>query len=94
MVNQGYNTNVKLKRITTRSVLTNNLKNSNREDSVKSYQVNSVSDSDQLINITRQLIDNDNNKNNNDNAILIPLKSNPNFNQRNSCITNLHDKKN
>jgi predicted adenine nucleotide alpha hydrolase (AANH) superfamily ATPase len=39
MVNQVNNTSVKLKRFMTISVLTNNLKNSNTEYSVKSYQL-------------------------------------------------------
>jgi hypothetical protein len=94
MVNQVNNTNVKLKRIRTRSVLTNNFNNSNREDSIKFYQVNSVFDSNQPIDITRQLIDNGNNKNKNKNVILIPSQSNSNFNHGNFCTTNLHDKNN
>jgi hypothetical protein len=95
MVNRVNNTNVKLKRFMTRSVLTNNLKNSIGEYSVKPYQWNSVSDSHQSIDITHcQLTDNENNMNNNEKVFLIPSQSNPNSNQRNFCITNLHDKNN
>ena len=72
-----------------------NLNNSNREDSVKFYQVNSVFDSNLSIDFTRcQQIDNGNNKNKNKNVILIPSQSNSSLNHGNFCTTNLHDKNN
>jgi hypothetical protein len=72
-----------------------NLNNSNREDSVKFYQVNSVFDSNLSIDFTRcQQIDNGNNNNKNENVILIPSQSNSSLNHGNFCTTNLHDKNN